>query len=237
MVCGTTRASAYTRHRDVPNDTDRALRSQRPVTVIFTLVLTVSCGQPDDAPSSIQLAPERCPPDPVSHEADPWTDWERIRLPNGRMLELRGCRSAGAGWLTYDYHGAAPGSHLHLVHYQLYEGDGWIVVDPRTGLVQRVSGAPVFSPDGSWFATGVVDLLAQYNRSHLDIWRVNADTIQRVLRLDGDGEWGAAGLRWVSDDTLEYERIARVHERDLWLDTTHMRAVRRGTEWESEPRN
>lgn len=197
----------------------------------------MSCGQPEEVLPPVQVAPEVCPPDPVTEETDLWTDWQRIPLPNGRMLELRGCRSEGEGWITFDYLGPASRSRLHVVEYQLYEGGGWIVVDPRTGQVQPVSGAPVFSPGASWFATGMVDLEAQYHRNHLDIWRVDSDTIQRVFELDGDGEWGAAGLGWTSDDTLEYQRIGRLDGpgRDVWMDTTHMRAVRQGSGWKVEP--
>ena len=202
------------------------------------LLVTSSCVGDRTPPAPIRLAPESCPPDPITHEVEPWTEPEEITLSNGRALELRGCRSQGDGWIEFAYRGEAPRPGLHLVEYRLYEGGGWIVIEPDGGQVQYVSGEPVFSPGGDWFATGVVDLEARYDRNHLDIWRVRVDTVSRMLQLDGGEDWGATELRWTQDDTLEYLRVSwsAEQESDRWLDTTRMRAVFDGASWRQEPR-
>jgi len=217
---------------------DRSVIRRRLMLLGTLSVVSNSCGSSNDPPGPLRLAPEACPADPVTHEAEPWTEPEEIILSNGRSLVLRGCRSQGDGWIEFVYRGEAPRAGLYLIEYSLYEGGGWVVVDSERGQVQYVSGEPVFSPGGTWFATGAVDLEAQYDRNHLDIWRVGPDTISRAVALDGLDEWGATDLQWAQDDVLNYLRVdwSKAQEPDRWLDTTQMRVVFDGAMWQEGPR-
>ena len=213
------------------------------------LIGAVACGgegseipSPDEMSASsapaprtdvLRLAPDECPPDPLTGEADLWTEPDSVLLGAGLLLELQGCESEGNGWKTYSYDGPAPFPPYHIVEVRYYEGRDWLVVNAEGRRRQVVRSRPLFSPDGAWFATAWTDLEAGYDPSHLDIWAVEADSLRRVLALDGGMEWGAADPRWVSSNRLEYLRLSWRAEptSGMWYDTVATGVTRHDTRW------
>lgn len=179
----------------------------------------------------VLVAPEDCPSDRRGGPVEPWGEVEVVEVETGRALHLRDCESEGAPHVEFSYLGPSPVPGLHIVEYALYEGGGWIVVSSLSGRQWVVSGEPRFSPDRRWMATTIYDLEAGYHRNHLDVWAVEADSLRRVLALEGGEEWGGANLRWLTNDTIEYQRIARLDSPRLRFDSTTARVIRRGGEW------
>ena len=181
----------------------------------------------------LRFAPEECPPDPLTGEADLWTEPDSVSLGAGLLLELQGCESEGNGWVTYGYDGPAPVTPYHIVEVRYYEGGSWLVVNAEGRRWQTVRSRPLFSPDGAWFATAWSDLEAGFDPSHLDIWAVQADSVRRVLALDGGLAWGAVDPRCVSSNRIEYLRASWRAERTsgLWFDTVATGVTRHAAGW------
>lgn len=114
----------------------------------------------------LRIAPEECPPDPVTGEDNLWTDPDTTDLNGAISLELQGCESPGDGWATLEYVSATSVDPYHLVEVRTYEGGGWIVVNSESRVWTYVRGRPVFAPDGRWAATAVTDLEAEYRPNH-----------------------------------------------------------------------
>ena len=192
----------------------------------------------DDMSASpvLRLAPDECPPDRLTGEADLWTEPDSVLLGAGLLLELQGCESVGGNaWRTYHYDGPAPVTPYHVVEIHYYGGFSWLVVNAEARRWQVVRSRPVFSPDGAWFATAWSDVETDYgyNPSHLDIWAVEADSVRRVLALTGGMEWGAVDPRWVSSNRVEYLRTSLRAERTsaLWIDSVTTGVTQHDAEW------
>lgn len=179
----------------------------------------------------ILVSPDSCPVDRAGDRVDRWTEVEVVEVQPGRPLHMRGCESEGASFVNFSYLRPLPVTGLHLLEYALYEGGGWIVVNSLSGRQWFLSGMPRLSPDRRWLATTLVDLQAGYDRNHLDVWAVEADSLRRVLALEGGDEWGGINLRWRSNDTIEFQRIARRGGPDLRFDSATARVIRSGAEW------
>lgn len=178
----------------------------------------------------ILISPDSCPSDRPGG-VEPWAEVELVEVQAGRPLHLRGCESEGEPFVEFSYLRPSSVSGLHVLEYALYEGGGWIVVSSLSGRQWTVWGEPRFSPDQRWLATTFADLEAGYYRNHLDVWAVEADSLRRVLALEGGDEWGGINLRWRSNDTIEFQRVARRGEPGLRFDSATARVIRSGAEW------
>ena len=187
---------------------------------------------PAQEPDVLRLAPDECPL-AFSDGADLWTEPDSVALSPGLILELQGCESEGNGWRTYSYEGPAPVTPYHVVKIQYYEGVSWLILNAEGRQWQVVRSRPLFSPNLAWFATAWIDLEAGYDPSHLDIWAVEADSVRRVLALDGGMEWGAVDPHWLSSNRLEYLRLSWRAERTsgMWYDTVAAGVTRQDAEW------
>ena len=219
-----------------------------PLAVLFLSGL-MSCGgeesavpSPDDMsassapgqePDVLRLAPDECPPDALSGEPDLWTEPDSVLLGPGLILALQGCESEGNGWRTYSYDGPTPVTPYHVVEVHYYEGVSWLILNAEGRQWQVVRSRPLFSPNLAWFATAWIDLEAGFDPRHLDIWAVEADSVRRVLALDGGMEWGAVDPHWPSSDRLEYLRLSWRAEptSGMWFDTVATGVTRHDAEW------
>jgi hypothetical protein len=209
------------------------MRSAR-IAIVCAAVLGACAAPPLDL-LRIAVQPDRCPQDPISGRVEPWGEPEAIDLGPEATLVLRDCLSEGEGQVLFRYDGPLGREGFHLVEYRLYEGGGWILVNAATGRQRalRAAGRPLLSPDGSLVALGGADLDGEYDPSGLWLLAFTDDSLMHVLELDGDGEWGAGGLGWITSDTLEYWeiRMSPSPVAGRWYDSTLHRAVRSEGVW------
>jgi len=72
---------------------------------------------------------------------------------------------------VYHYREFLPKLELFVVHVQYYEGDGYLLVDAKTGTMKYVWGLPIGSPDNDRFIVISEDLDAGYKPNLIQIWR------------------------------------------------------------------
>ena len=192
---------------------------------------------PPSPPVIVRLAPDECRPFPRTLPEEPWSDPDTLVIAPNLSLELQGCESGGGDFTRYSYEGPAPAEPYHLIHVTYYEWEDWLVLNSELGTWQTPRSRPVFSPDGAWFATAWSDLEAGLSPSHFDIWAVEADSVRRVLALQGGVEWGAVDPRWVSSNRIEYIRVTwrTVPAPPVWFDSVATGVTRRDTGWVPDP--
>lgn len=101
---------------------------------------------------------------------------------------------------TLDYVGVYERSGVDLVHAQYSEGDGYILVDRKTGESVELPYFPVPSPSGRWFATASDDVA--YNDHGVEIVERTPTGFGPVKRFDERVLQAPCGLRWTSNDAI-----------------------------------
>lgn len=114
--------------------------------------------------------------------------------------------------VRYSYHGAHPRFGWHLVHVQEYEGDGWLLIHPRTKAEFPLDARPVYAPGMRRFATASWDLEAGYNANALRILSLDADSTWIEWEIEPD-DWGPSSPRWVSNNALHFTKHVLVEGR------------------------
>ena len=107
--------------------------------------------------------------------------------------------------VRYTWHGTHPRLGWHLVHVQEYEGDGWLLVHPRTRAEFPLDARPVYAPGMRRFATASLDLEAGYNANALRILSLDADSVWIEWEVEPD-DWGPASPSWTSNNMLHFTR-------------------------------
>ena len=93
----------------------------------------------------------------------------------------------------------------YLVHYSLYEGDGYLLISQRTGELTGVAAAPVFSPDSTRLVIASVALEAAYNPTLLQIYKLTKKGLQKEFSEEPIN-WGPANARWLDSVTVEFDK-------------------------------
>ena len=152
----------------------------------------------------------------------------RVSFSNSKGAKVREMAGGHTG-----YDGPTPVTPYHVVEVHYYEGVSWLILNAEGRQWQVVRSRPLFSPNLAWFATAWIDLEAGFDPRHLDIWAVEADSVRRVLALDGGMEWGAVDPHWPSSDRLEYLRLSWRAEptSGMWFDTVATGVTRHDAEW------
>ena len=107
--------------------------------------------------------------------------------------------------VQYSYLGAHPRLGWHLVHVQEYEGDGWLLIHPRTKAEFPLDARPVYAPGMRRFATASWDLEAGYNANALRILSLDADSAWIEWEIEPD-DWGPSSPRWASNNVLHFTK-------------------------------
>lgn len=122
-----------------------------------------------------------------------------LMLENGRSTTLAdapSCADQDAVDCTrYSLAAWLPSHHLFVVDVAHYEGFDCLLVDTRDGARLEVPAPPHFSPDGTRFATALVDVESE---SAIDIWQLGPKGYENVWH---DGRL-ARFVRWDGDDAL-----------------------------------
>jgi hypothetical protein len=131
-----------------------------------------------------------------------------LRLLDGTMHTVS-APEAGPAALQFHAYLSEPG--YYLIHVQYQQGDGYLLVNDRTGTTYQLDGLPVFSPLRDRFAVATGDLATQFNPAALSVWRIASDSVIREF------EWRDAGYRegwyprdpvWSNDSTIRVTQVA-----------------------------
>ncbi|SKA19955.1 hypothetical protein [Novilysobacter spongiicola] len=92
----------------------------------------------------------------------------------------------------------------HYVVVEVFDQEGFevLLLDPGAGRKHRIDNRPLFSPDGSVFATVSYDIDAGYGPNRVAIWDpVTGEVLHQVDRFAPGS--GPVGIRWVAPAKLE----------------------------------
>jgi hypothetical protein len=146
-----------------------------------------------------------------------------IRGTGGDTLRLVNVTSAPDRTIDYRYDRYLSDIGSHLVKLSYYEGGSWILVDARTTGQTQLIGPPVVSPRRTRFAAASLDLLAGYNPNGVQVWRLGEEAPRLEWGIDGGNQWGAAALKWVSEDALDFTRYNQANTPEAAITARRMR--------------
>lgn len=122
-------------------------------------------------------------------------------------LELEEVALSADECVKYRYAGRVEETGHHLVRRSGYESVDWLLVEPGYGMRYVLISPPVVSPGGTRLAAANVDIVATYDASGLQVWRIATNGwLTPEVRLEGGDEWGATDPTWIDDTTLEFDR-------------------------------
>ena len=89
-----------------------------------------------------------------------------------------------------------------LIKEQYYEGEGYQLVDRKTGWAQKLDEAPVLSPDRKHFVT--VSICEAYCRYRMQIWRQeHGGWFEMVWSHTPYESWLTGSAKWLDNATIE----------------------------------
>ncbi len=103
----------------------------------------------------------------------------------------------------YDYEAYLPQIAQHLVRVSYYEGEGFRIVDDRTGATAGVLGPPVVSPKGRWFACADSD--AAYGDLGIEVWSTGSKPPKRVFHAKKAAR--PVNIAWLDDARFRVELL------------------------------
>lgn len=206
----------------------------RAVHCIVLGALAAACGggvrTVDGAPPPVEMEPpaELCRGIRNSFECARAV--ERFQIENGTadvrrrdsllVVTLAGRDSAmfvdapGVEGVSYSYQRyLAPIEH-HLIHLQFWEGNAYLLLHHRTGRRTDIQGVPIVAGDGRRFVTTSSDLVAQYDPTEVQVWRVGDGTIELEWSYQPPADpgwdaqpWGPADARWRGPGEIVIRRV------------------------------
>jgi hypothetical protein len=127
----------------------------------------------------------------------------RLTLKTGRTVLLKD--TPGVTGVAYSFRDYLRDLGYFLVHVQLFEGDGYLMINDRTGRRYSIHDLPMVSPDRTRLATLSLDLEAGYNPNAIQIWRLTPAAMSLEWSLSPQ-DWGPAGGKWLDNATLSLVR-------------------------------
>jgi hypothetical protein len=125
-----------------------------------------------------------------------------LAVKNGTVVDLMDMPDPSVeGYVSYTYTENLACFGHHLVHRQLFEADGYMLVNTDTGARIEVPGVPVLAPDCQRLA---VASGLPFAGSVLQIWRLN-ETGRAILEWghQPDTEWTPGVVVWKSPVLFE----------------------------------
>lgn len=117
---------------------------------------------------------------------------------------------------TLDYFGVYADSGVDLVHAQYGEGDGYVLVDRKTGASVEFSAFPVPSPSGRWFAAASSDVA--YNDHGVEIVERTSTGFGKMKSFNERVLQTPCGLQWRGDDEIVLRVRKAMVDGDVSLD-------------------
>lgn len=139
----------------------------------------------------------------------------RLHLRTGKTVTFKDSPE-----VAYSFRDYLAGLGYFLLHFQLLEGDGYLVVNDRTGRKYPIHDLPLFSPDRRRLATLSMDLEAGFNPNALQIWRLTIRSMTLEWSLKPK-EWGPSEGIWLDNQTLKVvQKIPQGEYRDSYRQRT-----------------
>lgn len=131
----------------------------------------------------------------------------RLRLANGRFVELVDRIEEGDAYRRYVYDRYIPDATLHVVSVHLYEGGAYFVVHFRSGSKTWLPGPPLVSPDRERFVAASSSLDDHYAPNRIEIWRVGPAGLKREFVLTGGHAWSPLDLKWEGGTIVRWTQV------------------------------
>ena len=120
-------------------------------------------------------------------------DTLRIRAAN-KWVVLKDSPPDSPSGVTYSYVMPIPALSAHLVHAQLYEGEGFLLVHAKTGAETFLDSVPVAAPGNKLFLSISNGLENPYSDNRITVLSVSAtrfaEQVQFALK------WGPGQVEW-----------------------------------------
>jgi hypothetical protein len=123
----------------------------------------------------------------------------KLTLKTGKTLVLKD--TPGVSGMSYSFRDYLPNLGYFLVHVQLWEGEGYMLVNDRTGKKYHLDDLPIISPDRTRLVTLSYDLDARYNPNAIKVWRLSPEKLVLEYSLEPK-DWGPAGGAWLDHQTV-----------------------------------
>lgn len=102
---------------------------------------------------------------------------------------------------TYEYDSYIPRIAQHLVRVSFYEGEGFRIVDDRSGVTAKVAGPPVVSPTARWFACADADV--SYGDPGIEVWATGPKAPKKVFHAKKVAR--PENISWAGDNVFRVE--------------------------------
>ncbi|GAA4382691.1 hypothetical protein [Hymenobacter koreensis] len=127
-----------------------------------------------------------------------------LRCSSGKTVRLVNNPAETDDNIFYQYVATLSGINSWLVAVHLYEGGYFLIIDRATGRQTVVWSPPSVAPDGKMFVCGSSDVLARYEPSGLQVWRM--ENGRPRLLWERQTEWGVSQARWLNNHTIVFEQ-------------------------------
>jgi hypothetical protein len=116
--------------------------------------------------------------------------------------------SSGEGFARYYLAGYRDNQgFFYLVRVYGYEGQGYMLVDKKSGQIIDLFGKPVFSPDGEKFVAVSLDLDAGYVPNLICIYELKGHQYSKAWEYIYQGAKGPASPVWLNDSAVVYFEV------------------------------
>lgn len=106
----------------------------------------------------------------------------------------------------YSYQTFLPKPQLHVLHMQFYEGNGFFVVQHKSGLSAPIDGFPIPSPDSQRFVVISSAGDARYARNSVEIWNVHKGSLRAEYRYEpAAARWSPKKATWLDAKSVSLE--------------------------------
>jgi hypothetical protein len=127
----------------------------------------------------------------------------RLTLKTGKTVVLKDSEEkvgeTVSKFIFYSFREHLKNIGYFLVHTQFWEGDGYLMINDRTGRQYRIHDLPILSPDQQRLAT--ISFSVAYNPSDIQIWRLTPVSMTLEWSLEPE-DWRPSGGVWLDNDTL-----------------------------------
>ncbi|MEQ1525203.1 MAG: hypothetical protein ABL911_00445 [Gallionella sp.] len=128
----------------------------------------------------------------------------RVRLMNQPLTLTDNETEDGNASVAFSYLGFDKRLNIHIIHVQRYEGDGYMVINHRSGKQAFPSGYPIASPDGKNFLSMSEDMFAGYNPNNIEIWQLASGRIVKAANFEL--EWGPESGDWIDSKSIRVNK-------------------------------
>jgi tetratricopeptide (TPR) repeat protein len=131
----------------------------------------------------------------------------RIKLDDGKLAVIENFEKSGEedSVIKFSFRKYLPEIGYYLIHKQLYEGDGYLMVDARTGRKYELQALPVVSSDRQRLVTASNGISGGYNPNAVQIWRLTNEGMAIEQTIEPK-DWGPSDPFWETDKTIRLTR-------------------------------